>query len=138
MNDLQPRSAITRAVVLRCSLARLIANLYAQATPAVRGRLLSVLLRPVGPLALVAIAAGGFARLLPPTRWQGVQVRGEDTEHFNAQQVADLVHYVEQKSPELLWQLPQLVGDSRLWFGTVTGALLLLALQKLQAPRTPR
>lgn len=118
-----------RSLVVRLNPAKLLAQFYIQASPATRTQLLSRLLQPVGPLALVAIAAGAFARLLPPTRWSGAQITVDDAQRFDAQQVFELVRYVEQKSPELLWQLPQLVGDSRLWLGTATGTLLLLALR---------
>ena len=121
-----------RVVVRRTSVARLLATLYRQAPAATRADLLSQLLRPVGPLALVAIAAGAFGRLLPPSRWQGVQVSADDTAQISPQQVLDLVHYVEQKSPELLTQLPQLVADPRLWLGSATGALLLALLHARQ------
>jgi hypothetical protein len=113
----------------RVSIARLIARLYAQAAPAARWQLLVQLLRPLGPLALVAIAAGAFARLLPASRWQGVQLTPDDARHFTAQQVFELARYVEQKSPELLLQLPELVNDPRLWLGSATGALLLAVLR---------
>ena len=90
-----PAAAPTRAVaVARTSVARLLARLYAQASPAARVRLLAQLLRPVGPLALVAIAAGAFGRLLPPSRWQGATVTLDDAQQFNAQQVFELVRYV--------------------------------------------
>jgi hypothetical protein len=124
---------LVRVVVRRTSVAKLLAQLYRQAPPALQLDMLTQLLRPVGPLALVAIAAGAFGRLLPPTRWQGVQLSADDAQHFNAQQVYELVRYVEQKSPELLLQLPQLVADPRLWLGSATGALLLLLLR----PRLP-
>jgi hypothetical protein len=122
-------STPTRTVVVRTSIAKLTARLYLQATPVIRAQLLSNLLRPVGPLALVAIAAGAFARLLPTTRWHAAEVTPDAADGFGADHVAELVRYVEQKSPELLWQLPAHVGDSRLWLGTATGTLLLLALR---------
>lgn len=49
--------------------------------------------------------------------------------HLSAGQVLELARYVEQKSPESLMQLPKLLADSPLWAGTLSGALLLLALQ---------
>ena len=121
-----------RRLVLRTSVARLLALLYAQSAPTERARLLEQLLQPVGPLALVAIAAGAFGRLLPSPRWQGVHVTPEDAQHFDAQQVFELVRYVEQKSPELLLQLPQLVADPRLWLGSACGVLLLVLLRARQ------
>ena len=115
------------------NVPRLLARLYAHAAPDARSRLLAVLLRPVGPLALVAIAAGAFARLLPSSsRWQGVQIGIEEAQQVDAQQVFELALYVEQKCPELLRQLPQLVADPRLWIGSATGALLLLVLRQRQ------
>ena len=121
---------LVKVVVRRTSVARLLALLYRQAPPALRVDLLAQLLRPVGPLALVAIAAGAFGRLLPTQRWQAVQPSVDDTQQFSPQQVYELVRYVEQKSPELLTQLPQLVADPRLWLGSATGALLLLLLRQ--------
>ncbi len=99
-------------------------------------RLLNGLLRPVGPLALVAIAAGAFASLLPATRWHGASATLDDALRLSAGQVLELARYVEQKSPESLLQLPALLADSRLGVSTISGALLLLALQawRRQAP----
>ncbi len=116
-------------MAVHSSVARLVARLYSQAAPAARARLLAQLLRPVGPLALVAIAAGAFGRLLPASRWEGARVTLDEAQRFNVQQVYELARYVEQKSPELLLQLPQLVADPRLWFGSATGALLLMLLR---------
>ena len=121
---------LVTVVVRRTSVARLLAALYRQAPPALRVDLLAQLLRPVGPLALVAIAAGAFGRLLPSQRWQTVQPSVDDAQRISPQQVYELVRYVEQKSPELLTQLPQLVADPRLWLGSATGALLLLLLRQ--------
>jgi len=114
------------------NVPRLLARLYAQAAPDVRSRLLAVLLRPVGPLALVAIGAGAFARLLPHSRWQGLQIGVEEAQQVDPRQIFELAFYVEQKCPELLAQLPQLVSDPRLWIGSATGALLLLVLRQRQ------
>lgn len=110
-------------------LAPLVADLFAEAAPPQRVRLLNGLLRPVGPLALVAIAAGAFANLLPSTQWRGASASLDEAMHFSAGQVLELARYVEQKSPESLAQLPKLLADSPLWAGTLSGALLLLALQ---------
>jgi len=110
-------------------LAPLVADFYAQAPVTVRVRLLQVLLKPVGPLALVAIAAGAFGRLLPSTRWQAAQITAEDALGIRAEDVLELARYVEQKCPEWLAQLPTTVGSSQLWMASVSGALLLVALK---------
>jgi len=113
-------------------LAPLVADLFNEAPPPLRVRLLNGLLQPVGPLALVAVAAGAFARLLPTTRWQRVYASLDDAMRITAGQVLDLARYVEQKSPESFAQLPALLAGSPLWAGSLSGALLLLALQAWQ------
>jgi hypothetical protein len=37
--------------------------------------------------------------------------------------------YVEQKAPEMLWQLPDVLASSPLLLSTLSGALLLMALR---------
>jgi len=85
----------------------------------------------VGPLALAAVAAGAFARLLPAERWGSVQVHLDDVFfHIRPDHVADLASYVDQKAPEMLWGLPDVLSSSPLLMGTLTGALLLVALRQ--------
>ena len=111
------------------SVAPLVAAFYADAPHSMRLRLLDRLLKPVGPLALGAIAAGAFARLLPPDHWTGVQLQIEDAMRISAAQVLELTRYLEQKCPEWLLQLPELLGDSPVALGTLSGAMLLVALR---------
>ncbi|MFO1219547.1 MAG: hypothetical protein U1E89_14360 [Burkholderiaceae bacterium] len=118
------------------SVAPLVAALYAEAPHSVRLRLLDRLLQPVGPLALGAIAAGAFARLLPPERWTGAQLHLEDAMRIGAPQVLELTRYLEQKCPEWLLQLPELLGDNPVALGSLTGAMLLVALRAWRR-RTP-
>src|SRR5262245_41823406 len=104
---------------------QLVAALYDEAPASQRQRLLNHLLRPVGPLALAAVAAGAFATLLPQ-RWSGAQVRLEDVLfRIRADHVLDLARYVEQKAPEMLWGLPDALAASPLLMSTLSGALLL-------------
>ena len=136
MNDPQALAdAAARPRVYRTSLPRLVANFYDEAPPATRLQLLSNLLKPVGPLALVAIGAGAFSRLLPSGRWQNATPSLDDVQRFTGDQVLDLVMYVQQKSPEFLLQLPQLLGEPRLWLATLNGTLLWLSLQALNRQR---
>jgi len=110
-------------------LAPLVADLFTKAAPKQRVRLLNGLLQPVGPLALVTIAAGAFASLLPTRQWHIASVTLDDAMRLTGGQVLELARYVEQKSPEVFIQLPELLGDSPLWVGSLGGALLLLALR---------
>jgi hypothetical protein len=111
------------------SVPVLVAALYDEAPPPLRQRLLNHLLRPLGPLALVAVAAGGFARLLPPGRWSSAQVQLDDVWTIQPEQVLDLARYVEQKAPEMLWRLPEIIASSPVMLSTLSGALLLVALR---------
>lgn len=130
MNEPKPISPAGQDDAARVeSLAPLIADLYAQAPPPLRVRLLDGLLRPVGPLALVAIAAGAFAQLLPTVRWRGAQATPEDVMRIDPWQVQELAMYVEQKAPEVLLQLPELLKGNPLWVGSVSATLLLIALR---------
>ncbi len=113
-------------------LAPLVADLFAKAAPPQRVRLLNGLLRPVGPLALVAIAAGAFSNLLPTTRWHIASASLDDAMRLTAGQVLELARYVEQKRPEAFMQLPELLADSPLWVNSLGAALLLLALRAWQ------
>ena len=107
----------------------LVAALYDEAPASLRQRLLNHLLRPVGPLALVAVAAGAFARLLPAERWTSAQVQLDDVWAIRPEQVLDLARYVEQKAPEMLWRLPEILASSPVMLTTLSGALLLVALR---------
>src|SRR5262245_10173783 len=107
----------------------LVAALYSEVPPPLRQRLLNHLLRPLGPLALVAVAAGAFARLLPPGRWSGAQVQLDDVWTIQPDQVLDLAQYVQQKAPEMLWRLPDILAANPVVLGTLSGALLLMALR---------
>jgi hypothetical protein len=111
-------------------LAPLVARFYDEAPLSLRVRLLNVLLRPVGPLALVTLAAGAFGPLLPATRWRGAVADLADAFRLDGSQVLELARYVEQKAPESLLQLPDLVGPAPLWAASITGALLLVALRR--------
>lgn len=116
-------------------LAPLVAGFYAEAPPAVRSGLLRAMLEPVGPLAMVALAAGAFARLLPQRPSLPVEITPDIVRTINSEQVFELARYVEQKAPEAFFQLPDLVGNPQAWMATVSGALLLISLQRLRSGR---
>lgn len=117
------------AVAATADVPVLVAAVYREAPPPLRQRLLNHLLRPVGPLALVAVAAGAFARLLPPGRWSGAQVQLDDVWTIRPEQVLDLAQYVEQKAPEMLLMLPDVLAANPVVLGTLSGVLLLAALR---------
>lgn len=92
-----------------------VAALYAQATEPERVTLLNRLLRPLGPLALVTVAAGAFGGLLPSgpdARWREAEVSLDDTRRVGTAQVLALADYVAQKAPDVLVALTQVPSGS--------------------------
>lgn len=110
-------------------LGSAVGRFYDDADTPARMALLSALLRPVGPLGLAGIAAGAFATLLPRPRWHGAVVTPETISGIGAEAVVELVQYVEQKAPDLLARLPELVGDGGAWMASLSGVMLLIALR---------
>jgi hypothetical protein len=107
----------------------LVSDLYREAPSQLRLKILNCLLRPVGPLALVAVAAGAFSSLLPVVRWQQLTVSLDDTLRIDAGQVLELARYVDQKSPEVFQQIGALLCDGPTVVSTLSSSLLLLALR---------
>ncbi len=79
-----------------------------------RARLLGRLLGSVGPLALVVIGGGFFAKYLRNARSAQVQISSEDAACATPRQVYDIVRYVEQSNPRLVKSLLALVLQDRM------------------------
>jgi hypothetical protein len=67
-----------------------------------RARLLGRLLGSVGPLALVVVGGGAFAKYLRNAGWPEVPISFQDAARATSSQVHDLVRYVEQSNPHLV------------------------------------
>ncbi|HEX6723115.1 MAG TPA: hypothetical protein VF107_16230 [Burkholderiaceae bacterium] len=146
MSSMDTNSPVAAAVLIEApalpepreaNVPALVAALYEEAPVGLRQRLLNHLLRPVGPLALVAVATGAFASLLPHERWSGAYAQLDDVLRIRPDQVLDLTRYVQQKSPEMLMRLPEIIASSPVALGTLSGVLLLTALRALQRERKP-
>lgn len=109
-----------------------------EAAPAVeRGHLLEQLLRPLGVLALVAVADGVFARVRFRGGWQDFRVRLEDAQSVRGSDVIALVDYVQQVSVEVVDGLAQTLMSSPMLAGSAAAALLVsLLLQRNRARRS--
>ncbi|RYE71648.1 MAG: hypothetical protein EOP19_31585, partial [Hyphomicrobiales bacterium] len=83
----------------------LIARVFDGASQPLRVKLLSLLLRPVGPLALVAIASGAFASFLRRRTWQAPDLSFDDAARITGEQILELARYVDQASPDLIAQV---------------------------------
>jgi len=107
----------------------LIAEVYRNATAPLRTRLLECLLRPVGPLGVVAIAAGAFGLFLQRGDYRQLTVAPEDAMRISPEQMLELARYVEQASPESFLQIVPLLSDNMVGMAGVTASVLLIALQ---------
>lgn len=115
----------------------LIAHVYGEASQPLRLKLLSLLLRPVGPLALVVIASGAFASFLRRSTWGASELSLDDVARITGEQVLELARYVEQASPDLIAQVAPLVASDVASAGALAGVLLLHALRKWRTTGEP-
>lgn len=101
-----------------------VAGLYRDAHAGLRAQLLERLLRPMGVLGLVAVADGVFAALRQRHGWQDAQVTAEDTTAVSADHVFQLATYLQERTPEALASLTDLLATHPAALATVSGALL--------------
>jgi len=87
-----------RAIPARSALPELIADAYRRAAAPLRRKLLEGMLRPVGSLALAAIASGAFSAFLLR------HVTLEDVARITAEQLVELARFVAQVNPDVLQQ----------------------------------
>jgi hypothetical protein len=133
------RGTLPVAEVAEFGVPQLVSEVYREAPPPLRARLLECLLKPVRPLPLVAVAAGAFGTFLHRESWSRVSVSVEDAVRFSAEQVFELARYVEHFQPETFRQIGSLLAENPVCMTTLSGALLLMTLRRwLYAPRADR
>jgi hypothetical protein len=101
-----------------------VAGLYRDAHAGLRAQLLERLLRPMGVLGLVAVADGVFAALRHRHGWHDARVTAEDTAAVSADHVFQLAAYLQERAPEALASLTDLLASHPAALATVSGALL--------------
>ena len=93
----------------RASVPAIIASVFGKLDLERRARLLGRLLGSVGPLALVVVGGGAFAKYLRNARLPEMPIAPEDAARATASQVHELVRYAEQSNPHLVDALLALV-----------------------------
>lgn len=125
---------VTRAAsgfeVSELSVAQLVGEVYEVAPAAERGRLLEVLLRPLGVLSVAAVANGIFAKIRFRSGWQELHVRPEDLGNVRATDVIALADYAQRASVDAVASLAQMLASSPVLAGTATVALLVALLAR--------
>ena len=130
----------TRLPGERSRAARLASRLYAGAGAVQRSRIVATLLKPLGPLALVAVASGAFAGLLGRMSALGAARPLDELGHFTREQVFELARFVEQVSPDALQQVAGAIADNPLGvsaLGAAAAALLANAMRAQAEPGDP-
>lgn len=130
-----PNGTIPAGEAREALLSQLVSDVYQEAPPTLRAKLLECLICPLPPLGLVAVAAGAFGGFLHRERWGQVNVTIEDALRFSAQQVFELANFVGQFEPEALRQMTALMTENPNYQMTLSGSLLLLALGLWQPKR---
>jgi hypothetical protein len=82
-----------------------IAAAFERVNPPLRARLLRRLLAAVGPLALAVVGGGAFAKYVSRAGRRVSTISVDDAAAANAEQVRDLVRYVQQANPLVVAQL---------------------------------
>jgi hypothetical protein len=118
------------------SIAQLVGEVYESAPPAVRGRLLEHLLKPLGVLSLVAVANGIFAKIRFRSGWPDLHVPLEDAQNVQTNDVISLVSHVQQVSVHAVDGLADMLAASPVI--TKSGAAALLMTVLLQRARNRR
>lgn len=106
-----------------------------------RARLLQRLLDPLGTLGLAAIAAGAFAGFLQRSSAEGLKVSVEDVSRYSSDQIAELVRFVAQVSPESLQEIANTFADNPVGitaFGTSVAVLLMRRRRRAEPAATTR
>jgi hypothetical protein len=111
------------------SIPDLVADAYQRAPAPLQVRLLECLIQPVGPLALAAVAAGAFGRLLYAREGQLPSLSIDDVARISAEQVQELARFVEQCSPDAFTRIGNLLAGHPIGLlSTLGGSILMLAI----------
>jgi hypothetical protein len=122
----------TRVPGQRWRAARLASRLYAGAGAVQRSSIVAALLKPLGPLALVAVASGAFAGLLDRVHALGATLPIDGLGHFTREQVYELARFVEQVNPDTLQQVAGAITENPFGvsaFGAAAAVLLAMGVR---------
>lgn len=117
------------------SVPAIIAGAFGKLNLERRARLLGRLLGSVGPLALLVISGGGFAKYLHNARWSEIPISFEDAARATSSQVYDLVRYVEQSNPRLVDGLLAALLQDGMTMTALGASVAAIAIKHLSARR---
>lgn len=122
----EPESlAVTPAIE---AMPEIVTQAFEAASAGVRVRVLKLLLRAVGPLALAVVAGGAFARYVTQARWSALSVSISDATRVSSSQIHELAAYVQQSNPDVARQIIAMLArdvSTMTALGATVGAILI-------------
>jgi hypothetical protein len=112
-------------------LPMLMASVFAKLRLVQRAKVLRRLLIPVGPMALVVLGGGAFAKFVDQARWSGMSVSLDDAARVTPGQVLDLVRYVEQSNPGVLQEVTTALARDPMAMAAVGASLAAVVMRQL-------
>ena len=110
------------------AMPAIVTKAYEAASAGVRVRVLNRMLRTVGPLALVVVAGGAFARYVTQARWSALTVSLSDAARVSSSQIYELATYVQQSNPDVARQIVAVLARdvaTMTALGATVGAILI-------------
>lgn len=117
---------------------KLMARVLGSASQPLRADLLACLLRPLGPLALLAIASGAFAKHFRRDPNGSLLLSPDGLAQHSTEQISELVGFVEQVSPDALHQFAALLTDSQLGVASFSAAAAVLLVHAVHGAQQRR
>lgn len=115
-------------------VANLVGEVFKAAPPEERKRMLEHLLQPLSLLSLVVVANGVFTKIRFGGGWPQTRVQVEDAQGVDANDVVNLVAYVQQVSSQAIDGLGQVVSASPVLASSAAAAVLVsLLVQRRRA-----
>jgi hypothetical protein len=116
----------------RARVARLVCRLYRAATPALRSRLVACLVKPLGTLGTVGIAAGAFGVLLHRGGSDGARAALDEVARFSNEQMIELARFVEQVSPDALQEFARMFTERPMGVAAFSASAALLLMRAMR------
>jgi hypothetical protein len=117
------------------SVPAVIASAFGKLNLERRARLLGRLLGSVGPLALMVIGGGGFAKYVRNAGWSEIPISFKDAARATSSQVHHLVRYVEQSNPRLVDGLLAALLQDRMTMTALGASVAAIAIKHLSNRR---
>ena len=118
---------------LDVAAARLVSRIYRHASAPLRAEMLACLLRPLGALSLVGVAAGAFAPLLQRDGAAPSTIPLEMAARYSSDQVLELALFVHEVHPGVLAQLTTLLSDGAIGAAALSASALVVLYRRLRS-----